>query len=419
MSTPYFDLLIIGAGAAGLGAVLHATHQGFRTVVLEAKGRVGGRAYTDTRSLGYPFDLGCHWLHSADQNPLTSLALEGGFSVEATPKPSKLSVDGAATVSIDPESAWRRDAEAQLERISRFGDEGLTLAAEAFSRPETASKTAFEGWFSMLNGTGTGNICARDHSRYMDTGENWVTPVGYGAVIAAQFKPFNVRLNHEVRRITLHRRHVQVDGNGFQFVAGAVILTVSTGVLANGGLVVEPGFEARKMRALAALPLGYAERVGFLLPEGFSYPPVDEPDDQNLLTTLGDTAVSFQIRPGGYPIVSAYFGGWHAASLARSGPPALVSEAIRHFKTGTGRSLAGLRAIASSWTTDPHVRGAYSTARPLTANSGFNPREVLAEPVAGKLFFAGEATSERAYSTAHGAFQSGIRAAEEVRKALG
>ena len=78
MSTPYFDLLIIGAGAAGLGAVLHATHQGFRTVVLEAKGRVGGRAYTDTRSLGHPFDLGCHWLHSADQNPLTSLALGGG-----------------------------------------------------------------------------------------------------------------------------------------------------------------------------------------------------------------------------------------------------------------------------------------------------------------------------------------------------
>jgi len=418
MATPDCDVLVVGAGAAGLGAASCVSAAGLDTIVLEAKERVGGRAFTDERVLGYPFDYGCHWFHSASHNPLAQLAEHAGYPLASPPVPGWVSIDGRRASHLSTSASWRTDAEAHIDAISRFGAHGLNLAASSFVRPQGRWADAFSGWFAMLNGTGPENVCALDHSRYDDTGENWVTPRGYGAFIAECFAPLDVRLGCAVRRIDLHDTGVKVTGDALSYKARAVVVTVSTAVLVQGALAITPDLDLTKRAALAALPLGYAEKVGFPLPENLPFPANGEPETQNLLSVLERSVVSFQIRPQGLPIVSAYFGGWQAAALARQGAHALIKEAGRHFVAATGCQLDDRFATASAWTIDPHVRGASSAARPLTATRQFEPRKVLSEPVEGRLFFAGEATSLDAYSTAHGAYLSGQRAASEVLNSL-
>src|SRR3954471_18783981 len=77
-----FDLVIIGAGAAGIGASRAATKAGLTHQVIEASHRIGGRAYTEDLAPGVPFDLGCHWLHSSDINPLVAEADRLGFVID-------------------------------------------------------------------------------------------------------------------------------------------------------------------------------------------------------------------------------------------------------------------------------------------------------------------------------------------------
>ncbi len=80
MSTEY-DVIIIGAGAAGVGAARRLAGTSLSTLLIEASGRVGGRAFTQNIS-GMPLDLGCGWLHSAERNPWTQIAEVSGFKVE-------------------------------------------------------------------------------------------------------------------------------------------------------------------------------------------------------------------------------------------------------------------------------------------------------------------------------------------------
>ena len=124
--------------------------------------------------------------------------------------------------------------------------------------------------------------------------------------------------------------------------------------------------------------------------------------------------VSLFVRPHGWPVVNAYFGGRHAAELARTGRHALIAETIRHLAHLAGRTESEVNAdldsaSASCWTIDPFVQGAYSYARPGYSDA----RGRLAEPFGRALYFAGEATSRDAFSTAHGAYASGQRAAAE------
>jgi monoamine oxidase len=74
-----YDLVIVGAGAAGLSAAKRARERGLDVVVFEAMDRIGGRAHTDTSVFGIPWDRGCHWLHSASVNPMRELADAYGF----------------------------------------------------------------------------------------------------------------------------------------------------------------------------------------------------------------------------------------------------------------------------------------------------------------------------------------------------
>jgi monoamine oxidase len=127
--------------------------------------------------------------------------------------------------------------------------------------------------------------------------------------------------------------------------------------------------------------------------------------------------MSYQVRPLGRPVVRCFFGGRFAAQLECDGIAAMAAFAANElaglFGSDIRRQLRPL--AASAWRADPFARGSYSYARPGHADD----RALLAAPVDDRLFFAGEATSPNFFSTAHGAYESGLRAAEEARASLG
>jgi monoamine oxidase len=186
---------------------------------------------------------------------------------------------------------------------------------------------------------------------------------------------------------------------------------VPTNLIADEAIRFHPPLPA-KVDAARGLPLGLADKVTLALDE-----PEALPVEGNLRAATMRTAMgTYHIRPFGQPCIEGFFGGRFARSLEDAGPGALAAESINEIVSILGNDFRRkLKPLAESrWAHDPFARGSYSHALPGHAGD----REVLAAPVDGRLFFAGEATSPEFFSTAHGARDSGERAAEEVIAAL-
>jgi monoamine oxidase len=163
-----------------------------------------------------------------------------------------------------------------------------------------------------------------------------------------------------------------------------------------------------KVDAARGLPLGLADTVMLALDE-----PEALPEDGNLRGATMRTAMgSFHLRPFGQPCIEGFFGGRFAQALEDAGRGALAAQAIDEIVALLGSDFRRrLKPLSESrWAHDRFARGSYSHALPGHAGA----RAVLASPVDNRLFFAGEATSPNFFSTAHGARDSGERAAREV-----
>src|SRR5690242_9849861 len=186
------DVVVIGAGAAGVAAARRLAAAQVPTVVLEARSRVGGRAWT-MRGAGVPLDLGCGWLHSADENEWAGVAAMVGFTLDRTPPPW-----GARrnTIGFPPEEL--ADFRAASERFF-----GRLHAAEAAAPDRPASDFLEPGnrWNALLNSLSTyisgaelADVSVHDLNNYRDSGENWRVAEGYGALVEAYAAPLDVRL---------------------------------------------------------------------------------------------------------------------------------------------------------------------------------------------------------------------------------
>jgi monoamine oxidase len=186
-----------------------------------------------------------------------------------------------------------------------------------------------------------------------------------------------------------------------------VIVTVPTNLIANESIRFHPILPA-KVDAARGLPLGLANKVMLALSE-----PDTLPSDGNLRGATMRTAMgSFHLRPSGQACIEGFFGGRFARELEDAGNGALAAQAIDEIVALLGHDYRRkLKPLAESrWAHDPFAHGSYSHALPGHAGK----RAVLAAPIDGRLFFAGEATSPNFFSTAHGARDSGERAAGEA-----
>lgn len=404
------DVAIIGAGAAGLGAAHALKDSGLSTIVLEARDRVGGRAHTIEAAPGITFDLGCGWLHSADENSFVAIAEQLGFEIDKTLPPWRERAYGKAFPQQERDD-FVRALEEFYDRAEAAAREARTTgrdsAADRCLEPGNRWNPMIDAISTYINGCELDQVSILDMDAYEDSNINWRVRRGYGALVAAYGASCPLALNCAVTLIDHSGKRVRIETSQGTLTADKVIVTVPTNLIADEAIRFHPALPA-KVNAARGLPLGLADKVMLALDE-----PEALPKDGNLRgATMRTEMGTFHLRPFGQPCIEGFFGGRFAQSLEDAGEGALAAASIDEIAGFLGNDFRRkLKPLSESrWAHDPFARGSYSHALPGHAGD----RAVLAAPVDGRLFFAGEATSPGFFSTAHGARDSGERAAREV-----
>ncbi|HYD88828.1 MAG TPA: NAD(P)/FAD-dependent oxidoreductase [Vitreimonas sp.] len=397
-----YDVAIVGAGAAGIGAGRRLARSAATFVLLEAQERVGGRTLTIARN-GHALDLGAGWLHSADRNVMVALGEAAGFEIDHTEAPWEKQT-AAHGMSAEEQAEFRSAFRAFEAHIAEQAEQDGARPASFYFEPDCRWNPLLDAVFSYISGAHLSDIDARDYARYEDTGKNWRVRAGYGALLTALAAPLPVKLQTQVRGIDQTGANVRIATGRGTVEARAAIVTLPPWAIAQ--LAISPALP-KKAAAGQNLPLGAAEKLFFELSR-----PEEFPIDGHLFARTDSAATgSYHLRPMGRPLIEVYFGGPLARGLAQAGVEAMADFARQELAGLLGSRFPSRLTLlaASSWSTAEHARGAYSFARP----GGAEARAVMAAP-AGRLYFAGEACSRERYSTVHGAYQTGHEAAESA-----
>jgi monoamine oxidase len=408
------DVAIIGAGAAGLGAANALKDSGLSVIVLEARDRLGGRAHTIMASPDVTFDVGCGWLHTADQNSFVKIAENLGFEINRALPPWRERAYGEAFPQEDRNdfigalnAFYDRAEQAAAEALKS----GRDVAASLYLEPGNRWNPMIDAVSTYVNGCELDQVSILDMDAYEDTDINWRVRRGYGALVAAYGASCPVALNCAVTLIDHSAKRIRIETARGTMEADKVIVTVPTNLIADEAIRFHPALPA-KVDAARGLPLGLADKVTLALEDAEALPREGNLRGATMRTAMG----TYHIRPFGQPCIEGFFGGRYAQSLEDAGPGALAAAAIDEIVSFLGNDFRRkLKPLAESrWAQDPFARGSYSHALPGHAGD----RAVLAAPVDGRLFFAGEATSPEFFTTAHGARDSGERAAAELLAAM-
>ncbi|MFC3126565.1 flavin monoamine oxidase family protein [Pseudoroseomonas globiformis] len=405
------DIVVVGAGAAGIAAARAIQAAGVTVQVLEARTRPGGRAWTDVRTLGAPFDLGATWLHQAGENGLTQLA-EGAFDHDTVRSHGCL-VDGRPAT---------RDEMAEYDAAYGRFHPVLAAARDGAAPGDSAAVHAPRGGFwdaTVAHWEGpvicAAPLSAMDLRDFLDTqlgGPNLLLRGGVGGLLAKLAGALPVTYGMAVERIDWSGPGVLLEGGFGRIAARAAIVTAPTAVLAAGAIRFLPGLPGNTEQAIHDLPLGLLNKVGLRAAgeDRLDLPPFGGLERR--VEAEDEAAMTFVAWPFGRDHMMGFLGGTAAWDLSRQGPAALLDHAFSELSCAYGaRAAAALRrepALASDWGNDPFSRGSYSHARPGRAEA----RRILGRPLAeGRLAFAGEACHPRLAATVGGAWASGLQAA--------
>lgn len=400
------DIAIIGAGAAGLGAAHALAGSGLSVIVLEARDRLGGRAWTVQASPDVTFDVGCGWLHSADKNSFVPIARQLGFEINTDLPPWGDRAYGDAFPEAE-RMAFAAAIDEFYERAWEAAESGEDAPASRYLEPDNRWNPMIDAVSTYVNGCELDQVSILDMEAYEDTYFNWRVRAGYGTLIAAYGAPCPVVLSCNVTLVDHSGQRIRLQTSQGTLTADKVIVTVPTNLIADEAIRFSPALPA-KLEAARGLPLGVDDKVTLALADAEAFPKEGNLRGATMRTAMG----TYHIRPFGQPCIDGFFGGSFARQLEDAGDGAFAAHSIDEIAGFLGNDIRRkLRPLRESrWAQDPFARGSYSHALPGHAGD----RALLAAPVDGRLFFAGEATSPNFFSTAHGARDSGERAAREV-----
>lgn len=403
------EVAVIGGGAAGIAAARKLAAHGVDYIIIEARSRLGGRAFTihdKGHALDYALDLGCGWLHAADRNPWTGIATAQGRTFDKMLPPwARASMTDVMPLAVQDD--FGREFEALSARLAVAARSGHDTAASAFLEPGNKMNGLLETVATFISGAEFGLMSTIDFERY-DGGElDWRIVEGYGSVVATHAEGLRVALDCAVARIDHRGKTLRIETTQGVVEAEQAIVTLPTSILGARDDLFLPRL-SDKTESARKLPLGLNDKL-FIALDG-----ADEFERESRVFGRWDRAgtAMYHFRPFGRPMIEAYFGGRCAHELEAGGDAAFfdfaVTELTGLFGNDIKRRLKPI--VVHRWGADPFARGSYSYAAPGAADE----RAALAAPVDDRLFFAGEACSRFDFSTAHGAYITGNEAADRV-----
>jgi monoamine oxidase len=409
------DIVVIGAGAAGIAAARRIKAANRRVIVVEATGQIGGRCLTDTATFDVPFDRGARWMHNADTSPMVKLARGAGLDVYPAPPGQKIRVGRRNARAGEIEYFL-----AALVRANRAIDDASRGKADvscASALPKDLGDWAGTAEF-MLGANATGkdlkDISAIDRARALERNN---APIacrqGLGTLIAKLGEQIPLALSTPASRIAWSGRDVTVETPAGRIAARAAIITVSSNVLTAGNIKFTPDIPKRQLDAAAKLSLGSYDHIALQLPGN----PLGLARDEIIIEQSNSTRTALLFADiGSSSMCSIDVAGSFGRDLAAQGEPAMVAFAVEWLTKlfGSDAVAAVKKSSATRWNAAPFALGAMSAAAPGSQPS----RKVLTEPI-GCMFLAGEATHETLWGTVDGAWESGERAAEAALRRIG
>src|SRR6266404_194508 len=397
------DIVVIGAGAAGIAAARRIMAANRRVIVVEATGQVGGRCLTDTATFDMPFDRGARWMHNPDTNPMIRLGRNTGLDISAAPPGQKIRIGRRNARAGETEQFL-----AALVRANRAIDDASRGRADV-----SCASVLPKDLGANATGKDLKDVSVIDKARAQERNAAIACRQGLGTLIAKLGEQVPLSLSTPASRIAWSNRDVTVETPAGKIVARAAVITVSSNVLAAGNIRFNPDLPKRQLDAAAKLSLGSYDHIALQLPGN----PLGLVRDEIIIEQSNSTRTALLFANiGSSSLCSIDVAGSFGRDLAAQGEPAMVAFAVEWLTKlfGSEAASAVKKSSATRWNAAPFALGAMSSAVP----GGQPSRRILSEPI-GCMFLAGEATHETLWGTVDGAWESGERAAEAALRRIG
>lgn len=402
------DVVVVGAGAAGLAAAKTLAKAGKTVTVFEAMDRIGGRAWTETTTFGFPFDRGCAWLHAGDRNPFYAEANAAGLRLFR----HDMGVDhlyfGRSKAKAEALAAMAAADAAMAEAMTKAGaSRGDVLSGLL---PDTLAADAAATFGGPMDfAMDVDEISVADFANAADLDPNYFPYDGFGSIVARWGVDVAVELATPVREIRWDGPGVTIVTDRGSVRAGQALVTVSTGVLAYHGIRFTPDLPEAYDEAFDDLPMGLLTKIPLVVAgERFG----KQPFDDLLIERRNHHDIYFLCFPFGLDLMVGFVGGDFAWEIECAGEAAAVEFATeRLVRTyGSDARKAVKKGAMTAWGSERWTRGAYAAARPGRAAA----RKTLMRPVADRIWFAGEALAGPLMQTCGGARLSGEQVAARM-----
>jgi monoamine oxidase len=407
------DIVVVGAGAAGIAAARRIMAANRKVIVVEASNQIGGRCQTDLSTFDVPFDRGARWMHNPETNPLIKLARSAGLEISTAPQGQKIRIGrrNARPGEIEEFLAALVRANRAIDDAARRFD--VSCASVLPKDLGIWADTAEFVLGASFSGKDLKDISVGDKSRAQERNTAIACRQGLGTLIAKLGEQVPVALSTPASRIGWGSRDVSVETPSGKILARAAVITVSTNVLAAGNIKFASELPKRTLDAASRLSLGSYDRIALQMPGnplGLARDDIVIEQSNSLKTAL------IYANTGGSSLCSIDVGGSFGRDLSAQGEAAMVAFAKEWLTKLFGSEVAAAvkKSSATRWNAAPFALGAMSAASP----GGQSSRKVLGEPI-GCMYLAGEATHETLWGTIDGAWESGERAAEAALRRIG
>ena len=412
-----YEVIIVGAGIAGISAAKILDNNNISNIVIEANNRVGGRAKKAPESFGHWFDLGCSYLHEGEINPFRAVAKslnvpidqQNGdiFSIEKTKY-----LFGEKPFLLNKKKKVNESYNNFLVKLNFYKENVEDNRLSTCLNINDPNYPILFDYLTGLNGIEANFVSARDFAS-VNEGKDLIVESGLANMIDKWATGINVILNNQVKQINWGRKQIEIYTKSKKYVCKSVLLTVSNGILANEDIAFIPKLPDYKIQAIHNLPMGILNKIGVLFKRG-----TFKENDIGWYVALTDTndndksqIISFEIRKREKEHMIFFFGGEKGLDVENF-PDKYYKIITSFIKNQFGNLIENniIEIIHTSWGKDPFTKGSYSFALPGHSSE----RELLKKSLEKKVYFAGEATIKSYYGTCHGAYISGVNAANAI-----